>query len=116
MDINGGRIQRFMSKEGLDSKKIGTILVEMGAESMAEGVAGKAMDPAKLCFAGENGLVYGVGDHMLVRMAVFREKPSHGFAGWEPVISKNLQGVRRKNGITVRASFGMTDMNAHVGT
>ena len=41
MHINGGGLDGFMSHEGLDGEQVHPVFIQMGAKSMAEGVAGK---------------------------------------------------------------------------
>ena len=116
MDINGGGVQRFMSKQGLNGEKVGAIFVEMGAESVAERVAGQLMLQAKFVFFGRDKLVNGIRNDMLVGMVPFREEPAGWFSKSEPVVRKDLQCQGRENGIPVRPGFGMADMDPHGGT
>jgi len=52
---------------------------------------------------------------MLLGIVMLWEKPSAGLTIREPVLRKNLQSQRGKDGITVRACFGMADVDAHGG-
>lgn len=82
---------------------------------MAEGMTGKEVLQTKLGFFGKNKLIDRIRDHMLLGIVLFWEKPSAGLAIREPVIRKDLQGQRGKDGIAVRTCFGMADVDAHGG-
>ena len=47
MDIDNGGTDRLMSHKGFYSKQVSTILVKMGAKSMAERMAGQSFWPAE---------------------------------------------------------------------
>lgn len=47
MDIDDGRMDGLMAQEGLYSEQVRAVLVKMDAESMAEGVAGDTLRPAR---------------------------------------------------------------------
>ena len=115
MDINGGGVQRLMSKQGLNSKKVGAIFVEMGAESVAERMAGQLMLQAEFAFFGRDKLADGIRNDMLVGMVPFGEEPAGRFSKSEPVVRKDLQCQGRQNGVPVRPSLRMADMDPHGG-
>lgn len=113
MDIEGGGIQRLMSKEGFDGEQIRAVFIKMGAESVAERMAGKAVADAKLVFFCKDELVHGISDHMLLGLSGLREKPAYWFAKGKPVGGEDFQRERGENGIAVRTCFGMADMDPH---
>jgi hypothetical protein len=50
MDIDHGGVQGLVAHEMLDCEKVGTVLIKVGAEGMAEGMAGDAVLPAETLF------------------------------------------------------------------
>ena len=92
VDIEGSGIQGFVAHKGLYGHKIHPVLVEMGTEGMAEGVAGKTFGPSKLLFGlmdmpGEEEGINGVR-----RDPLFWEEPSSWPAACEPVLRKDGEG------------------------
>lgn len=81
---------------------------------MAEGVAGKALFPAKTAFMPMDmpGEIKGV--NRLFRIKLFWEKPSHGFTVRKPVPGEQIKGGQGKDGIAVVPCFGMADVDAHI--
>ena len=114
VDIDGSGIERLMSKECLDGEEVGAVFVEVGAEGMSQGVAGQAVRPAEAFLMGKESLVYGIGDDMLVRVSLFREKPSHRLSISFPVIGEDKEGVGGKDGKAVGPVLPMGDVDAHV--
>lgn len=47
MDIDCSRGNGFMSKYSPDRKEVSTVLIQMGAKCMSEGVAGQAFWPSE---------------------------------------------------------------------
>lgn len=93
MDVNGGRFHGFMAEDSLDGKQVCAVFVKMGAQGMAEGVAGEASWPAEPVFVfvdvpGEEKGVDGP-----VRIGLFWEKPSHRSSAFKPVCGKGIKGV-----------------------
>lgn len=89
MHVNGGGVQGFMPKESLDGKQVGTILVKMGAEGMAEGMAGQTVWPAKPLLVGMDmsGEIEGVDG--LVSTMLFWKEPVCGSAVSKPVLGQD---------------------------
>ena len=50
MNINEGRGKRLVAKKLLYGEEVGTILIKVGSERMAEGMAGEFLFPAKFLF------------------------------------------------------------------
>ena len=114
MDIDGGGVKRFMSEERLDGKKVGAVFIEVRAEGMTEGMAGQPVGPAKALLMGIDmaGNIEGVNRPLAA--VDFREKPVSRTIIGIPVLSEDIEGVLRKDGITVGPVFAMADMDAHI--
>ena len=102
-----------MPKQCFNGKQIGSIFIKVDAKCVPEGMAGKAVLPAKFGFFGGNKLVYRIRGHMPLRVILVGEEKSSWPAGMEPVLGQDIEGIPGKNGIAVRTGFGMTDMDAH---
>lgn len=116
MHVKCSGMNGFVSQQGFYGKKVCSVFVKVCTKSVAERMAGKAGFPAKTEFVCADSLVHRVGNSRAFRIFGVREKPVLRSAAGEPVIGENLQGVHRKNGIAVRAIFGMPDMDTHVST
>ena len=114
VDIDGGGIERLMSKEGLDGEEVSAVFIEVCAEGMSQGVAGQAVWPAEAFLMGKEGLVYGIGDDMLVRVTLFREKPSHRLSISLPIIGEDKEREGGKDSEAVGPVLPMGDVDAHV--
>ena len=82
-----------MSKQSLDSKKIRTILIEVSAEGVTEGVAGQASGPAKALFMGMDmaGKVKSIDGFLLIFLLI--EKKTHRSAVLKPVLRKKVKSI-----------------------
>ena len=103
MDINGGGIERLMSKEGLDGEEVGAVFIEVGAEGMPEGMAGESLWPAEAFLMGMDVPGEEEGVDRAVLPILLWEKITHRFSAGKPVLSQDVQGGLREDGITVRA-------------
>ena len=90
MDINRGRVQGFMSEKRFNSKQVSTILIEMCAKSVAEGMAGKTVPESEVRFFCKNKLIDGIRNHMLLRIIRFRKEPATRFSISKPVCGKEF--------------------------
>lgn len=111
MNIDRGGIQRFMPKQSFDGEQVGAIFIKVGAKRMSERMAGKAFFPSKTAFmlmdvSGKEKGIDGSG-----RIMLFWKKPAGRAPVLKPVLSKEIQGSFRENGIAVLSCFGMTDMD-----
>lgn len=100
----------------LDEVKVSAIFIQMCSEGMAECVAGETMLPAKFVFFGSNELVDGKRSHRAVRMITVGKEEAVRPAVLEPVLCQDIQCIFGKNGKTVGAVLGRSDMDAHGGT
>lgn len=105
VDVNGGRIQKFMSKQSFDSQQIRPIFVEVGSKGMPKGVAGKLMIPPEGGFRGVDELIDGKRSHGLIGMPGIGEKIAPGHSVLEPVLSQYGKGITGEYGVTVRTVF-----------
>ncbi len=105
VDVNGGRIQRFLSKQSFDSQQIRPIFVEVGTKSMPKGVAGKLMIPPEGGFHGVDELINGKRSHGLIGMPGIGEKIAPGLSVLQPVLSQYGKGIAGEDGVTVRTFF-----------
>lgn len=105
-----------MPEQGFNGKQVNPILIKVGAEGMAEGMAGNPLRPSKgtLHIMDMPGQIKGV-DRLIVSGLLWK-KPVHGFAKLEPVGGQDVQGSFGKNGITVGAILGMDNVDAHIFT
>ncbi len=104
-----------MPEQGFNSEQVCPIFIEMCAKCMAERMAGQAMGEAKFRFFGKNKLVYRIRSHRAGGVIAVREEEAGRLAGKEPVLGEDIQSIVREDGVTVRACFGMADMDAHGG-
>lgn len=81
-----------MPHEGLDGEQVRAVLVEVGAESVPEGMAGDALRPAQAAFVCMDVPGKEEGVDGLVPAGLFREKVSHGTAAFEPVLCQDVKG------------------------
>lgn len=102
-----------MSKESLDGKEVGAILIEVGAKSMAEGMAGEPVFPAEAVLMGMDMPGKEKGINGPVFPVLLREEKAAGSAVSEPVFGEQVECGFGENGITVMAVFGMRDVEAH---
>ena len=79
-------------------------------------MAGETMLPAKFVFFGSNELVDGKRSHRAVRMITVGKEEAVRPAVLEPVLCQDIQCIFGKNGKTVGAVLGRSDMDAHGGT
>ena len=114
MDIDGSGVNGFMSEEGLDGKKIGAVFIKVCAEGMAEGMTGQPVRPAEALLMSSDvaGDIESV-DRTFTAVD-FREEPVSGTIIGIPVLSEDIEGVLRKDGITVGTVLAMRDMDAHI--
>ena len=92
MDIDDGRMDGLMSQEGLDGEKVRAVLVKVGAESVAEGMAGDTLRPAQPAFVCMDMSGKEKGVDGLVPAGLFRKKVSHRTPAFEPVPCKDVEG------------------------
>ena len=105
-----------MTKEGFDRQQVSAIFIQMCSEGMAERMAGETMFPAQFVFFGRNELVDGKRSHRAVRMITVGKEEAVRPAALEPVLCQDIQCIFGKNGKTVGAVLGRSDMDAHGGT
>ena len=116
MHVKCSGMNGFVPQQGFNGKKVSSVFIKVCTKSVPERMAGKARFPAKTEFLCADSLVHSIGNSRAFRIFGVREKPVLRSAAGKPVIGKNLQGIHRKNGIAVRAIFGMPDMDTHVST
>lgn len=97
----------------MNGEQVGSILIKMGAEGMAEGMAGETVFPTKFGFFGRNELVYRIRCHGACRVTAVGKQESLWPAEMEPILCQDIESVLREDGVAVRTCFGMTDMYAH---
>lgn len=103
-----------MAKQCLDGQEVSTVFIKMGAKCMAEGMAGKALFPAKaalMCMdvSGEEKGIDG-----FIFAPLFRKEPVSWFSISKPILCEQVKSGFRQDGIAVLPGLGMTDMDAHV--
>lgn len=103
-----------MSHKGFYGKQVSAILIQVGAERMAEGVAGKPALPTEPVLMGMDVPGEEEGVDRLVLPALLGEQEASGPAAIKPVAGKQVKGGMRKNGITVIPAFGTGDVQAHI--
>ena len=114
VDINGGGIEGLMSKEGLDGEEVDAVFVEVGAEGVAEGMAGEPSGPAEAVLMGMDVPGEEEGVDRPVLPVLLWEKITHRPSAGKPVLSEDVQSGFREDGIAVGAVFAMSDVDAHV--
>lgn len=115
MDINGGRVQGFMSKDCLDGKKVCAVFVKMGSQGMPERMTGNTSFPSEPVFVFMDMPGQEEGVDWPARVSLFREKPSHGSPACEPVLRKDAKSILRQDGIALLFVFRVKDMYPHAG-
>ena len=80
-----------MSQQGLYGKQIHPVLIQMGAESMAEGMAGKAAFPAELVLMGMDMSGKEKGINGPVLSVLFREEVTPWFPICKPVLREQVK-------------------------
>ena len=92
VDIDGGGGDRLVPHEGLDGEQVGAVLVEVGAEGMAERVAGDALRPAQAALVGVD--VPGKEECVdgLVLSGLLREEVPLGPPAGAPIEREDVQG------------------------
>lgn len=107
-------VQGFMSHKGFDRQEVSAVFIEMGTKRMPERMAGDPVFPAEGIFMCAHMAHDIKGIDRAGRIRLFWKKP----AGWavisKPVFRKDVQCFLREDRITVRAVFGMCDMDAHI--
>lgn len=107
-------VQGFMSHKGFDRQEVSAVFIEMGTKRMPERMAGDPVFPAEGIFMCAHMAHDIKGINRAGRIRLFWKKP----AGWavisKPVFRKDVQCFLREDRITVRAVFGMCDMDAHI--
>lgn len=105
-----------MAKECFYGEQVSAVLIQMGAKSMAEGMAGEAVRPAEpaLMLMDVTGEEEGIDGR--IGTILFREEPIHGPATGEPVLSEQIKCGFREYGIAVLSVFGMADVDTHIFT
>lgn len=114
MDIDQGRVEGLMSHKVLDRQKIRAVFIQMGSESMSEGMAGKPVFPAKGILMGPHVPADIKSINWTCGVCLFWEKPFFRAAGMEPVLRENIQGFPGKDGISVRAVLGVGNVDSHM--
>ena len=114
MDIEQSGVQGFMSHKGFDRQEVSAVFIEMGTKRMPERMAGDPVFPAEGIFMCAHMAHDIKGINRAGRIRLFWKKT----AGWAvisiPVFRKDFQCFLREDRITVRAVFGMCDMDAHI--
>lgn len=105
-----------MPQKSLYGKQVHTVLIQMGAKSMAEGMAGKPVLPPQPVFVGMDMPGEEKGINGPVLPVLFREKKAFGPAVFKPVPGEQAEGDVGKNGVTVIPVFAVCDMEAHIFT
>lgn len=95
-------------------KQVRAVLIQVGAESMAEGVAGKPAPPSKSVLMGMDVPREEEGVDGPVLPVLFREKEALGPATFIPVAGEQVQCGMRKDGVTVIPAFGAGDVKPHI--
>lgn len=107
-------VQGFMSHKGFDRQEVSAVFIEMGTKRMPERMAGDPVFPAEGIFMCAHMAHDIKGINRAGRIRLFWKKP----AGWavisKPVFRKDVQCFLREDRITVRAVFGMCDMDVHI--
>ena len=114
VDIKNGRVEGLVAHEFFDHKEVRTILIQVGPESMPEGMRGKTPFPAKQLRVFMDPVVDGKSGKRFVFTALLREQISFRTAALIPILCKDIEGVPGKDGISVRAVFAVADMDTHV--
>ena len=114
MDIDQGRIQGLMPHKVLDRQEICAAFIQVGSESMAEGMAGKPVLPAKGILMSPHMAHDVKGINGTGRICLFWEKPAAGTSVFKPVSREDIQRFRGKDGIPVRTVLGVGDMDPHI--
>ena len=118
MDVDRGRSNRFMSKQGFDGKQIRAILIEVGTESVPEGMAGDPVFPSQPFFM-QSDMMW---DMLMVEgpgcIPLLCEQPvpwaSPGREGI-PVFQDGIPCGIRKDGISGGTVFGLPYKDTLVG-
>ena len=105
-----------MAKQCFDGEQVSAVFIQMGAKSMAEGMAGEAVFPSEPSFmkahmAHDEECVNG-----LLGVTLLREEPAHRPAITEPVLCQDVQGIPGKDGVTGGTVFAMGDVYPHIPT
>ena len=114
MDIDQGRIQGSVSHEVFNGQQVCPVFIKVGAESVAERMAGEPVLPAKGIFVCPHVTADIKGINGPGRIGLFREEP----AGWtpvsKPVVREEIQSFLGKDGVAVGTAFGAGDMDPHI--
>ena len=86
----------------------------MSTKSMTKGMAGKTLFPPQSIFMGMDMTRKIEGVNWFITIFIlFWEKPVFWFIKRKPVLSKDIKCISRKNSISIRAIFPMSDMDFH---
>jgi hypothetical protein len=86
----------------------------MSSETVSERMTADILIPAKARQVLIDKPIDGKGTDGFIRGEGAGEKPVSGLTVGKPVISKNIQSIGSKDGVTVRTILAVGNMNGHV--
>lgn len=114
MDIDSSRVERLVTEKSLYGQKVDAVFIEMSAESMTEGMAGKAMRPSKTFFMVMDMTRDIERIHRTLFLHYLGEEPVHRSAAFTPVLSKDIESILGKDSKSVGTVLGMRYIDAHI--